>query len=201
MGDKPALAAAHIAARLGLRFHPPEAVEAAGNKYLARERLLLPPDCPVPAYFRVTLDCDVLTACARAPWPCVLKPLGLSASRGVIRADDPGALRPPSAGSATCWVRPICDACCDVEDRFIQVEDYHSRPRVRRRRADDGGRLASWRSSTSPIRWRARSSRRRIYVTPRASRRMTQQAIARRVAQAVRGARVCGTVRCTPKCG
>src|SRR3989442_508569 len=38
VGDRPALVAAVAAARLGLRFHPPEAVAACRNKFAARER-------------------------------------------------------------------------------------------------------------------------------------------------------------------
>lgn len=78
VGDQPALIAAETAQRLGLRFHPPDAVRAAKNKFLSREKfrsagLSMPEyrlDGPAPRY------------------PCVLKPLGLSASRGVIRADN-----------------------------------------------------------------------------------------------------------------
>ena len=42
----------------------------------------------VPAFFRASLTDDPAALAARAPYPCVLKPLGLSASRGVIRAND-----------------------------------------------------------------------------------------------------------------
>jgi hypothetical protein len=77
VGDRPALAASQIAQAMGLRFSPPEAVEAAGNKLLFRRRLQAA-NLPVPEF---RLD--------EPPrrYPCVLKPLALSASRGVIRAD------------------------------------------------------------------------------------------------------------------
>src|SRR5579864_4631599 len=77
VGDGPALEAAQAAERLGLRFHAAEAIEAANNKFLARKRFaqagLLIPEFHLNSPKR---------------FPCVLKPLGLSGSRGVIRADN-----------------------------------------------------------------------------------------------------------------
>jgi biotin carboxylase len=86
VGDRPAYVAALAAERLGLRFSPPAAVLAAKNKFLARqkfrkERLL------TPGYELVTSVTASSVKVIR--YPCVLKPLGLSGSRGVIRANDP----------------------------------------------------------------------------------------------------------------
>jgi hypothetical protein len=78
VGDQPALVAAQIAERLKLRFHPIEAVRAAGDKYVTRERFRAA-GMNVPAF---GFD-------APSHYPCVLKPLHLSASRGVIRANTP----------------------------------------------------------------------------------------------------------------
>jgi biotin carboxylase len=44
---------------------------------------------PCPRFWRFPLDDDPATMARRVEYPCVLKPLSLSASRGVIRADDP----------------------------------------------------------------------------------------------------------------
>ena len=86
LGDRPAQAAAFAARGLGLRFHHPAAVEACRNKLRTREVLrdagLLAPwfrairthPVPEPALLGIT-------------YPCVLKPLALSASQGVIRAN------------------------------------------------------------------------------------------------------------------
>jgi biotin carboxylase len=87
IGDAPALTAALTAERLGLKFHPPAAVEACRNKWLARERFQAA-GLLVPWYKRVLANGNPHEALAGVPFPCVLKPLGLSASRGVIRADD-----------------------------------------------------------------------------------------------------------------
>ncbi len=88
VGDRPALLAAEAAAMLGVPFHSPTAARACLDKNLAR-RLFQEAGLLVPSFFLASLDDDPAGPAARATYPCVLKPLGLSASRGVIRADDP----------------------------------------------------------------------------------------------------------------
>ena len=87
VGDAPAVLAAEAGVALGVRFHTPAAARAAQDKSLARS--ILKGKLPVPHFFEAT-DPD---AAARAPYPCVLKPFGASASKGVIRADDPAGFR------------------------------------------------------------------------------------------------------------
>jgi formate-dependent phosphoribosylglycinamide formyltransferase (GAR transformylase) len=88
VGDRPAYIASLVAERLGLRFSPPDAVAACRDKFLARERFrqagLL-----TPSFRRAGFDANVAAEAAAAIYPCVLKPVGLSASRGVIRANNP----------------------------------------------------------------------------------------------------------------
>ncbi len=86
VGDKPAIVAAEIAKRLNLRFHPADAVRAAGDKYVTRE-LFRTVGLNAPAYSLLHSGSDVSSR--RWRYPCVLKPLHLSASRGVIRANGP----------------------------------------------------------------------------------------------------------------
>lgn len=81
VGDRPAYVAALAAKRLGLPFSPPEAVEAAGNKHLARQKFR-EAGMLTPSYELVQQPVGA------ARYPCVLKPLGLSGSRGVIRANN-----------------------------------------------------------------------------------------------------------------
>jgi len=90
LGDRPTPTAARAAKVLGLPHHPPHAADICRDKYLSRERLRAA-GLNVPAFIRLPLDSDPREA-ARASaiqFPCVLKPLALSASRGVIRADTP----------------------------------------------------------------------------------------------------------------
>jgi biotin carboxylase len=96
VGDRPTALAAMAAARLGLPGNPPDAARASSNKLLARERFSAA-GLPVPWFFRVPADIEPGAAlgalkCRGASdddtFPCVIKPLTLSGSRGVIRADD-----------------------------------------------------------------------------------------------------------------
>ncbi|MBI4636895.1 MAG: ATP-grasp domain-containing protein [Candidatus Rokubacteria bacterium] len=85
--DLTATVAAAIAARLGLRGNPVSAASAARNKREMRERLA-GAGVPIPRFAVVGLDEVPAVVARRTAYPCVLKPLALSASRGVIRADS-----------------------------------------------------------------------------------------------------------------
>jgi biotin carboxylase len=87
IGDAPTMTAAFAAERLGLAYHPPHAVDACRNKWISRESFKAA-GLAVPWYRRFPTDYDASMAASEVPLPCVLKPLGLSASRGVIRAND-----------------------------------------------------------------------------------------------------------------
>jgi biotin carboxylase len=87
VADRPTVVAALTAKRLGLPYHPPLAVAACRDKHRMRE-VFSGAGLPAPEYFRVALDRDPRAIAGRTDFPCVLKPLGLSASRGVIRANN-----------------------------------------------------------------------------------------------------------------
>jgi biotin carboxylase len=86
VADRPTLVAALTARRLGLPFHSPHSVAICRDKHKIREAFgaagLL-----VPENVCVALDADPRQIAGNTRFPCVLKPLGLSAGRGVIRAD------------------------------------------------------------------------------------------------------------------
>jgi len=91
VGDRPTVIAACVAEALGLPAHPPAAAAIARNKELTRERLRAAA-MPVPAFTRIPITIDPAPLASRVSFPCVVKPLALSGSRGVIRADTPGEL-------------------------------------------------------------------------------------------------------------
>ena len=84
--DVTAAAAAAIAERLGLRASAPAAVAAARDKYQMRQ-CLAAAGVPVPRFRRIALSENPVLAARGVAFPCVLKPLSLSASRGVIRTN------------------------------------------------------------------------------------------------------------------
>lgn len=80
--------AALACADIGLPFNRPEAAAAARDKHLMRQ-LFARAGVPSPA-FRLCTTADDLPALVPAvTFPCVVKPLRLNGSRGVIRADNP----------------------------------------------------------------------------------------------------------------
>jgi biotin carboxylase len=86
--DETTLPAAAAAAQLGLPHNPVAAVRATRDKFELRWRLTNA-GRPGPRFERVPLSASVEETAERMAYPCVLKPLFLSASRGVLRADDP----------------------------------------------------------------------------------------------------------------
>ena len=85
--DLTTVAAAAIAERLGLRGSAVAAVAAARDKYQMRQ-CLAAGGVPIPRFRRIALKDDPFLAARGVAFPCVLKPLALSASRGVIRANN-----------------------------------------------------------------------------------------------------------------
>jgi biotin carboxylase len=123
VGDRPAHIAALAAARLGIPWSPPDAVAAARNKNESRRRFAAS-GLRVPDFFRVPLSAGAAQAAARAPYPCVLKPLGLSASRGVIRANNRHEFAAAFERIAAILEQPEIRQMQEEQDRFVQVERY-----------------------------------------------------------------------------
>jgi biotin carboxylase len=92
VGDRPTVIAARVAQALGLPGHPPEAAAAARHKLLTRERLR-DAGLPVPWFLTAPSVTDGEACRPRIPsFPCIVKPVALSGSRGVMRADDQSSL-------------------------------------------------------------------------------------------------------------
>ena len=86
--DSASLLAARASLALGLPHNSPEAAEAARNKGRMRALLAQGGVC-APEFRLCSTGDDFRDLAARVAYPCVVKPLLLSGSRGVIRADDP----------------------------------------------------------------------------------------------------------------
>jgi biotin carboxylase len=123
VGDQPAYLAAVVAERLGLPYSSPGAVLACRNKFLAHERFQVA-GLNVSAYQRIPIEDGPLEAARQAKYPCVLKPLGLSGSRGVIRADNPGQFCAAFERIRDILATPDIARKHEEQDRFLQVEHY-----------------------------------------------------------------------------
>lgn len=89
--DSGALLAARASAALGLPHNSVAAAEAARNKYRMRQ-LLTQAGVASPPFRQFTAGQELADVAVQVAehvgYPCVVKPLTLSGSRGVIRADD-----------------------------------------------------------------------------------------------------------------
>ncbi len=79
--------AATVAHQLGLPHNPPYAARLTCRKDLARAHLAQA-GCSVPEHFLLNLEQPLAQQITQFPWPCVVKPLNMSASRGVIRVNS-----------------------------------------------------------------------------------------------------------------
>ena len=79
--------AALASAALGLAHNSPRAAEAARDKLLMRT-LMSKGGAPCPIFRPFPLGDDPARVAEQVTYPCVVKPLRLSGSRGVIRAND-----------------------------------------------------------------------------------------------------------------
>jgi biotin carboxylase len=87
LGDRPAVAAAYAARGLGISYNHPAAVEACRSKLRMRETLR-DAGLRVPWFRSLPIHPAPEPSLLGISYPCVLKPLSLSASQGVVRANN-----------------------------------------------------------------------------------------------------------------
>lgn len=87
LGDRPAAAAAYAARGLGIRYNHPAAVEACRSKARMRE-VFRDAGLRVPWFRTLPIDPLPEPAMLGISYPCVLKPISLSASQGVMRVNN-----------------------------------------------------------------------------------------------------------------
>ena len=124
VGDRATMLAARTARVLGLSGHPPEAAEAARDQRLTRLRFRAA-GLQVP-WFAVVEQPTVPdpTAIAALPFPVVVKPLTLSGSRGVIRANTPDEFIAAYRRLQCLLQSPEVKAMKDKAANTIQIESF-----------------------------------------------------------------------------
>jgi len=174
LGDRPTVMAAYLSRLLGLPGHPPEAATAARDKRLLRKKLKAA-GLPTPSFITVPAASDAMSLLDRITFPVVVKPTVLSASRGVIRADDPvsfaTAFDRVRRLLASGEVRELRDPEADV----VQIEEYIDGPEYALEGLLENGRLRTLAVFDKPDPLNGPFFEETIYVTPS---RLTQ--IARR---------------------
>jgi biotin carboxylase len=119
LDDSATILATRAAAALGLPHNPVESAEAARDKGLMR-RLFSEHDVPSPIFRRFPLTADPYIIAAEVTYPCVVKPLRLSGSRGVIRANDTSEL----VAAFARLKRLLLNDGYPLESTDILVEDF-----------------------------------------------------------------------------
>lgn len=128
--------ASRLGAALALPHNPPASARISRRKDLAR---LAQRDAglPVPDFRTVDLEAPLPPQLRGVSYPAVVKPLAMSGSRGVIRADDEARLR-----AAIERVRPIAAEARDPQERrTLLVESFLPGVEVALEGMLDGGRL------------------------------------------------------------
>jgi len=87
VGDRPTIAAAYAARGLGVAYNHPASVQACRSKLRTRE-IFREAGLRTPWFVGVAVNPPAEPALMGISYPCVLKPMSLSASQGVIRANS-----------------------------------------------------------------------------------------------------------------
>ncbi|MFZ3211106.1 MAG: ATP-grasp domain-containing protein [Terriglobales bacterium] len=187
IGDRATETAALASKALGLLNHPPEAAEACRDKYLARGRLRQA-GINVPDYRRFPLDADprqlLATGAVTLDVPRVLKPLALSASRGVIRANTPEEFVRAFERIRTLLKSPEVGVLREETSNFIQVETYIDGDEIAVEAIVDRGRVRVLAIFDKPDPLTGPFFEETIYVTPSRIDRERQRQIVETLVQA-----------------
>lgn len=184
MDDDTAVLAATIAPALGLPANPVSATEAARDKHRQRE-LFLAAGLPIPSFSCHRLADDPEPIAGRVPYPCVLKPLRLAASRGVIRADTPAQFVSARARLAAILAQPDAAACGEPARHYL-VEEFIPGVEVAVEGLVEHGRLHVLALFDKPDPLDGPYFEETIYVTPTRLSADVRSAVERCTARAVR---------------
>jgi len=123
LGDRPTKTAAYAARALGITYNSPEAVENCRSKLRQRE-VLRDAGLTVPGFFSFRLNSRVDKVLPRVQYPCVVKPLRLAASQGVIRANTPAEFQAAVSRIKALLKSPEIQVTNEVELDRVLVERY-----------------------------------------------------------------------------
>lgn len=176
LDDQPTQTAARVAKALGLPGHPPHAADTCREKYLSRE-CLRSAGLQVPRFRRFARNGNPLRLASAVNFPCVLKPLTLSGSRGVIRANSAAEFVTAFERIAKLLSSPEVGVLRDPATDLIQVEDYVDGAEVAVEGLVDSGELHVLAVFDKPDPLRGPFFEETIYVTPSRLPASTQQQI------------------------
>jgi biotin carboxylase len=183
VGDRPTVIAAQAADALHLPGNPPQAARASRNKLECRKALkahgLL-----VPSFAVVAANQDPRALASTVTYPCVVKPLAMSGSRGVIRANDVDEFVAAFVRVRDLLWQPDVRVERDSANNVIMIESYIPGREYALEGVLDHGELHTLAIFDKPDPLEGPFFEETIYVTPPAVSSARQQRISRTVADA-----------------
>jgi biotin carboxylase len=176
LGDRPTVTAAYAAEALGLAGNSPPAAENCRSKLRQREALRAA-GIRVPDFFSFSISDGVAEVLARVKFPCVVKPLSLSASQGVIRANNPDEFAEAVQRIRLLMESPEIQVLREPEGDRVLVETYIPGREVAVEGLIDRGRLRVLAIFDKPDPLEGPYFEETIYVTPSRLPAETQKAI------------------------
>jgi biotin carboxylase len=123
LGDRQTATAAHAARLLHLTYNSLDSVENCRSKLRQRE-VLQQAGLPVPNFFSFTSAEPLDSVLRRVVFPCVIKPLRLAASQGVIRANNAAEFAAAVERIARLLLSPELQVTRDLDLDRLLVEEY-----------------------------------------------------------------------------
>ena len=181
--DRPTVLASMVACELGLPGHSETATRASCNKLMMRRRLqaagLL---CPWFRFF--PLDARSDEELPKTHFPCVVKPLTLSGSQGVIRANKVLEFQAALQRLRTFLKQPEIGALRDPANDTIMVEEFINGEEYALEGILEWGRLKVLALFDKPDPLNGPFFEETIYVTPSSLTGVAQDAMVRAVTEA-----------------
>src|ERR1700719_1083312 len=165
LGDRQTATAACAAGLLHLTYNSPESVGNCRSK-LRQHEVLRKAGLPVPDFFSFALTEPIDSVLQRVIFPCVLKPLRLAASQGVIRADNPAEFGAAVGRIARLLASPDVQVTKEADLDRLLVEGYIPGTEVALEGVLDGGQLRVLALFDKPDPLEGPYFEESIYVTP-----------------------------------
>jgi biotin carboxylase len=181
--EETAVAAAAIAAALGLPHNSPEAAVRARLKHRMREALAAS-GVPHPSFTSARTSDDPRLLARGLTYPLVLKPVFLSGSRGVVRVDDQESFVRRFEWLSAFLATPEMRAHGGEESNVVLIEEYVDGREVALEGLLTEGRLRPLALFDKPDSLAGPFFEETIYVTPSRLPEATQKEIARVSAEA-----------------
>jgi len=185
LGDRPTVTASYAAEALGIAGNPPTAAEICRSKLRQREALRTA-GVRVPDFFSFAVSDRLADVVARVKFPCVVKPLSLSASQGVIRADNADELAEAVRRIRLLMESPEIQVLRELERERLLVETYIPGREVAVEGLIAGGRLRVLAIFDKPDPLEGPYFEETIYVTPSRLPEEMQEAIEECAGNAIR---------------